>query len=88
MSLNSVQYTPGIVPRFQSNDHIATFLWDELQKIKAAIDALAAGHLDVTHVEPAKPRQGDIRYFDGTDYNPGSGAGIYYYNGAAWTFLG
>jgi hypothetical protein len=90
MSLNSVQYTPGIVPRFQNNDQIATFLWDELQKIKAAIDALAAGHLDVTHVEPAKLRDGDIRLADGTDWNPGSGKGVYWYDADAttWKLLG
>jgi hypothetical protein len=64
------------------------FLLDELQKVSAAITALAAGHLDKTHVAPVKPRDGDIRYADGTDYNPGSGEGIYAYYGAAWHFLG
>ena len=28
---------------------------------------------------PAKPRDGDIRYADGANWNPGSGQGIYVY---------
>lgn len=43
--------------------------------------------LDETHALPDKPRNGDIRYFDGTDADPGSGRGIYYYNGTSWTQL-
>ena len=40
------------------------------------------------HVEPTRPRKGDIRYADGTDWNPGSGEGIYFFNNAGtWTQL-
>jgi len=37
-----------------------------------------------------KPRAGDIRYADGSDWNPGgTGEGIYFYNSsAAWVKLG
>lgn len=59
-------------------------------RTQTAIMALAAGHLDKTHTEPSKPRDGDIRYADGANWQPnGSGsAGIYYYNGTTWVFLG
>ena len=40
------------------------------------------------HVEPARPQEGLIVRADGTDWDPGSGAGFYGYNGGAWTFLG
>lgn len=40
-----------------------------------------------TNVAPDKPRAGDLRYADGTNWNPGSGAGIYWYDGASWTKL-
>ena len=51
--------------------------------------------LEQTNVDPSneggtnkgKPRDGDIRYADGTNWNPGSGAGIYAYVGGAWTKL-
>jgi hypothetical protein len=40
------------------------------------------------HVEPAKPRTGMIVLADGTDWDPGSGAGFYGYRGGAWHLLG
>lgn len=64
------------------------FLYEELQRIQAAINALAAGHIDKVYSAPAKPRDGDIRYADGTSFNPGSGQGVYYYNGSIWKLLG
>lgn len=60
---------------------------EEFRRISAAIQLLAAGHLDKSYAAPAKPRDGDIRYADGTTWNPGSGAGIYWYNGSAWAKL-
>ena len=32
-------------------------------------------------------RTGLQAYANGTDWNPGSGAGYYYFNGATWTFI-
>ena len=38
---------------------------------------------------PAKyKREGLPVYANGTDWNPGSGKGYYYWNGAAWVFIG
>ena len=86
-NLGSVIYAPGIPP--QNAADMQRFWLEELQKIKAAIDASAAGHFDVVHIAPDKPRQGDIRYADGTSWNPGSGEGIYYRNAAgSWVKLG
>jgi hypothetical protein len=54
----------------------------------ACIGALAAGHLDQTHVAPAKPRDGDIRYAaGGAAWDPGSGKGLYMHNGSVWTLV-
>ncbi len=84
-NLGTVIYNPDVPPVAQ--DDLNRFFYTELNKISAAINLLALGHLDMTYVAPAKPRQGDIRYADGTQWNPGSGAGLYYYNGSAWTFI-
>lgn len=43
--------------------------------------------LKVLNVEPRKPRKGLIVYADGTNWNPGSGEGIYVYK-SAWVLLG
>lgn len=45
--------------------------------------------LTVSHAVPPKPRAGMLAYADGTDWNPGSGQGVYRFSiGAAWVFLG
>jgi len=38
--------------------------------------------------EPKRPQDGQIEYADGTNWNPGSGVGIYYYKVNTWVFLG
>lgn len=86
-NLGSVFYAPGIPP--EDATALRRFVSEELQNISAAIAALALGHIDISYAAPVKPRAGDIRYADGTTWNPGSGAGIYRYSaGAAWVFLG
>lgn len=85
-NLGSVSYVPADVP--EDAESLAYFLRTELQKISGAISALALGHLDKTTVTPVKPREGDVRFADGTLWNPGSGKGVYYYNGTAWVLLG
>ena len=36
--------------------------------------------LPVLHSSPKKPQTGEIVFADGTDWNPGSGRGLYYYD--------
>lgn len=88
-SIGSIGYAPeGDVPLDPLE--LQRYLRNEILRISNAINALAAGHLDMQTVAPAKPRNGDIRYADGTLWNPGSGVGIYYYKGAtsSWVLLG
>ena len=82
---NSIFYVPGPIP---STEDLPRYLGNELRAIQAAIMALSVGHLDKSYTAPAKPRDGDIRYCDGTSWNAGSGAGVYYFNGSIWKFLG
>lgn len=35
-------------------------------------------------VEPTKPEEGMLRYADGTNWDPGSGAGLYRYTSGVW----
>lgn len=42
----------------------------------------------VQNVEPSKPRRGLLVYADGTDWNPGSGEGLYRYDGTTWNYIG
>lgn len=81
-NLGTVFYAPSEPPEDAAETR--RFLRDELQKISIAITALALGHLDKTNVAPLKPREGDIRFADGANWNPGAGKGIYAHNGTAW----
>ena len=77
------------VPEFPSEITVE-WLWRELQRISIALAAVQDGHLDVTYAEPAKPREGDIRYADGVQWNPanGIGKGLYVYDGEIWRPFG
>lgn len=40
------------------------------------------------NVEPSKPFEGMLVIADGTNWNPGSGQGVYWFDGTSWNFLG
>jgi len=79
-----IQYIPQEPPE----EYQWKWLHDELQRLSRVVAVLAAGYLPPTHVAPSNPRAGDIRYADGSDWNPGSGEGIYFFNiSSAWVKL-
>lgn len=82
----STSYQPGDPPADPAQ--LQRFLREELVKLKAALDALAEGFMPVVYAYPTKLKAGMVRNFDGVTINPGSGAGVYRYNGTAWVFLG
>lgn len=64
------------------------YLHNTMLEIRSVLEVLRDGHLDVVFEAPAKPTQGDIRYADGTSWDPGSGEGIYLYDsGGSWVKL-
>lgn len=69
---------------------VADFLLVELKKIALAFRTPQPNMIILTqyNVAPAKPRDGMVVYADGTNWNPGAGAGVYVYRGAAWHLLG
>ena len=84
-TLGSVQYQPAPVPNDASQ--YQAYLRDEFNKLAAAIGTLAAGHLDMQTVAPLKPRDGDIRYANGTTWNPAAGGkGLYMFT-TVWTLV-
>lgn len=76
-------YFPGKLPNVSSSDGqaLAGFLEDELQRIaSSAIDDVRLLELRDTATSPLRPQTGNIVYADGTNYNPGSGEGLYLRN--------
>ena len=63
-------------------------LIDYIETLHTAISTVNASFFMETHVVPPKPLTNMIRLADGTNWNPGSGKGLYQYRGSSWNFLG
>jgi len=89
-NLGTVLYAAGDPSGIQNLPDLIRFLREEGLKQQAAISALARGHYDKVHVAPPKPRDGDIAYADGSDWDPGGGQGVYIFEepAAVWVQLG
>ena len=72
----SSRYTPLPVPT--KPEDIPAYLQEELKRISITTNNLADGNVEKVYVEPPKPRAGDKRYADGTNWNPGQGENLYY----------
>jgi hypothetical protein len=84
---NSAFYAPAPMPN--DPNELPRYLTNEFQNLQTAINLMAAGHIDVTNVAPAKPREGDIRLCDGTNWNPVAlGKRFVGYRGGVWVDLG
>ena len=82
-----IRYTPSTVP--DKAEDIPAYLRQEFNRMSGIINNIADGHFDVSNVAPSKPRTGDIRYADGSNWNPGgTGEGVYIYlSTGAWSKL-
>lgn len=54
---------------------------------RALMDGIDTLRLVPQAVAPAKPSEGTVANADGTNWNPGGGAGLYQYLGGAWVKL-
>ena len=81
-------YQPGPLPL--DNEDLGIYIVDELKRLGNILFNQATFRLERTHIPPDKPRGGDIRYADGSNWDTGgTGEGIYFYNEttAAWVKL-
>ena len=92
-----VRFNPNPAP--VATEQLPDYLFNELNRLGEIIFNQNLFRLEPTHVAPGtttigvfkdKPRAGDIRYADGSDWNPGgTGEGIYFYNSSgSWVKLG
>lgn len=80
----TVPYSPSPVDNFMSLAEVTRFLQAELQRISAGISQAESGYQEVFNVAPVRPREGMLAYADGTNWNPGNGAGLYEHVGGVW----
>jgi hypothetical protein len=87
---NANRYTPGEPPMLSGeSQELVRFLMQELWKLSSLANLVAEGQLEISHAAPDKPRTGMLRVADGTQWNPGSGRGLYWYDEgtASWKFI-
>ena len=77
-------YIPGALPSSVDPD-LAAALFQEFNNIYQAL--LGAQDYDVLHAAPGRTYPGMVRYADGSDWNPGSGEGLYVYTSGGWVKL-
>lgn len=72
-----------------SAESLPAFLDQELSNIEQAqYGPFPFVRLEVVHTPPGKVFDGMAVLADGTNWNPGSGGGVYCYRAGAWRFLG
>lgn len=78
-------YTGSPVPPEYSQSWLA----EEFRRISAAVSLVENDVIIIRplHAAPSKLAEGMVANADGTDWNPGAGAGLYEYVGGAWSKL-
>lgn len=74
-------------PTFPGDGISQQYLYEELSRIGTAMTQPDFHIFVVHHEPPAKPVEGMLICADGTDWNPGAGAGLYLRLSGAWTKL-
>jgi hypothetical protein len=78
-----MKYTPSVLPI--DPREAVTVLQVELERISQSFNSTPI--LPKLTIEPPDKEDGMLAYADGSTWNPGGGAGIYWYNGTTWTKL-
>lgn len=83
------QYEPQ-VPQIKSLQDLTRFVMEELQQIARMSGGVETVVIPVSNAPPTKTVDGHIAYADGTNWNPGSGRGMYRWDSgtSSWHFLG
>ncbi len=68
------------------DEGIKRYIQDELQRIESSVRSLSQAAIQVTEDPPEQPVKGMVRYAV-SPWNPGSGDGLYIYNGTAWVLV-
>jgi hypothetical protein len=84
-----VKYTPARPPDTSSASPQDVIEWakKEFEVISRNFQEHDITGFKVTNVAPPKPREGNMAFADGTNWNPGSGRGLYEYRGGTWQKL-
>jgi hypothetical protein len=80
------RYNPNPVP--DNTEDLPKYIFDELLRLQGSLEENPISYIEVKNAAPDRIKQGDIVYADGSNWNPGSGEGIYFRNAAgSWVKL-
>lgn len=79
----------GYIPTLVPGAYDPVWLQEELQQIAGFLLYMELDRVNLVPlaVEPLRKREGDVANADGTNWNPGSGAGLYQYLSGSWVKL-
>lgn len=80
-------YTPSLFSGELTLESIQRYLEQELLALSRDLRETQALELRPINAAPSRPRDGMIVYADGTNWDPGSGEGIYARENGAWVKL-
>lgn len=81
-------YQPEIVPQDAGSPALQEYLAREFARLASTFERLENLFLNPLAVAPTKPETGQVIYANGTNFNPGNGAGFYGRVGSTWVKLG
>lgn len=77
-------YTPRSLPAIQTVEELRKFMEEEFQIIALHANETTEVYFRPVNRQPDKIRDGLVAFADGTNWNPGTGQGLYEYRGGAW----
>jgi hypothetical protein len=80
-------YSPKSLPPNAGPQQLGDYVERELNEIARAFSEQDVVFMRVVYREPDKPREGWLVYADGTEWDPGSGRGVYEYRSGVWEKL-
>lgn len=82
-----MRFFRGNMPR--TPEEVPAYLDELTMRLTEILSQLEQGHLEILYRAPDSPQAGQLIYADGTDWNPGSGEGLYRYSIAgSWVYIG
>ena len=81
-------YVPEAITSPVSLEDLAAQVGRELERISAVSIVGLARQVEALNAAPTRVFDGMTVLADGVNWNPGAGAGVYTYYGAAWNKLG
>lgn len=82
------RYEPIQPAQLRNLEEVTRYVVEELRRVSVALAGAMENPLTELHAEPEKLFTGLIALADGTDWDPGSGQGVYAYYSGAWHKLG